>query len=90
MVSALKKIYRPALQKAMIKRHPDNRRQRPKINRSAILLFAPQTPLIFMGQEFAASTPFLYFTDHPEELGKLVTAGRRNEFKGFGAFQPSG
>ena len=54
---------------------------------STILLFAPQTPLIFMGQEFAASTPFLYFTDHPEELGKLVTEGRRNEFQGFGAFQ---
>jgi maltooligosyltrehalose trehalohydrolase len=53
---------------------------------SALLLFAPQTPLLFMGQEFAASTPFLYFTDHPEELGKLVTEGRRNEFKGFGIF----
>jgi maltooligosyltrehalose trehalohydrolase len=54
---------------------------------STILLFVPQTPLLFMGQEFAASTPFLYFTDHPAELGKLVTEGRRNEFKGFGAFQ---
>ena len=54
---------------------------------SAILLFVPQTPLLFMGQEFAASTPFLYFTDHPEELGKLVTEGRRSEFQGFGAFQ---
>jgi maltooligosyltrehalose trehalohydrolase len=54
---------------------------------STILLFAPETPLLFMGQEFSASTPFLYFTDHPEELGKLVTEGRRNEFEGFGAFQ---
>src|SRR5690606_27836696 len=53
---------------------------------SALLLFAPETPLIFMGQEFAASTPFLYFTDHPEELGKLVTEGRRKEFAGFKAF----
>jgi maltooligosyltrehalose trehalohydrolase len=39
-----------------------------------------------MGQEFAASSPFLYFTDHPEELGKLVTEGRRKEFAGFKAF----
>jgi maltooligosyltrehalose trehalohydrolase len=53
---------------------------------SALLLFSPQTPLLFMGQEFAASTPFLYFTDHPEELGRLVTEGRRGEFKGFGVF----
>jgi len=53
---------------------------------SALLLFAPETPLLFMGQEFAASTPFLYFTDHPEDLGKLVTHGRREEFAGFGAF----
>ncbi|HEV2129288.1 MAG TPA: malto-oligosyltrehalose trehalohydrolase [Thermomicrobiales bacterium] len=53
---------------------------------SALLLFAPETPLLFMGQEFAASTPFLYFTDHPPELGKLVTEGRRKEFAGFRAF----
>ncbi len=53
---------------------------------SALMLFAPETPMLFMGQEFAASTPFLYFTDHPEELGKLVTEGRRKEFSGFGIF----
>ncbi|HWV35884.1 MAG TPA: malto-oligosyltrehalose trehalohydrolase [Thermomicrobiales bacterium] len=53
---------------------------------STLLLACPETPLLFMGQEFAASTPFLYFTDHPEELGKLVTAGRREEFAGFPAF----
>jgi maltooligosyltrehalose trehalohydrolase len=53
---------------------------------SALLLFAPETPLLFMGQEFAASTPFLYFTDHHEELGRLVTEGRRGEFSGFRAF----
>jgi maltooligosyltrehalose trehalohydrolase len=39
-----------------------------------------------MGQEWAATTPFLYFTDHPEELGKLVTEGRRNEFRHFSGF----
>lgn len=53
---------------------------------STILLTSPETPLLFMGQEFAASTPFLYFTDHPDKLGKLVTEGRRAEFAGFPAF----
>lgn len=53
---------------------------------TALLLLTPATPLLFMGQEWAASTPFLYFTDHHPELGKLVTRGRREEFKGFAAF----
>jgi maltooligosyltrehalose trehalohydrolase len=53
---------------------------------SVLLLCAPATPLLFMGQEWAATTPFLYFTDHPEELGRLVTEGRRNEFRHFAAF----
>ena len=52
---------------------------------TALLLCAPETPLLFMGQEWAASTPFLYFTDHPEALGRLVTEGRRQEFSGFEA-----
>lgn len=54
---------------------------------SALLLFSPYTPMLWMGQEWAASTPFLYFTDHPPELGKLVTEGRRREFGRFSAFQ---
>jgi maltooligosyltrehalose trehalohydrolase len=53
---------------------------------SMLLLFLPMTPLLFMGQEWAASSPFLYFTDHDEELGKLVSQGRREEFKAFAAF----
>ncbi|MDQ3856137.1 MAG: malto-oligosyltrehalose trehalohydrolase [Chloroflexota bacterium] len=53
---------------------------------SLLLLLLPQSPLVFQGQEFLASTPFLYFTDHDEELGKLVTEGRREEFGGFAAF----
>ena len=40
-----------------------------------------------MGQEWAASSPFLFFTDHKEELGKLITKGRREEFKDFEAFR---
>ena len=53
---------------------------------SALLLFAPQLPLIFMGQEWATNTPFQYFTDHNEELGKLVSEGRKEEFKDFPGF----
>jgi maltooligosyltrehalose trehalohydrolase len=53
---------------------------------SVLFLVAPETPLLFMGQEWAAGTPFLYFTDHHEELGRLVTAGRRAEFRHFRAF----
>jgi maltooligosyltrehalose trehalohydrolase len=49
---------------------------------SALLCFSPFAPLLFMGQEWAASTPFLYFTDHEGALGREVTAGRRREFAG--------
>ncbi|HEX4403852.1 MAG TPA: DUF3459 domain-containing protein, partial [Polyangia bacterium] len=54
-----------------------------------LLLFLPMTPLLFMGQEWAASSPFLFFTDHDEELGRLVREGRREEFKAFGVFADS-
>ncbi len=54
---------------------------------SAVLLLAPQTPLLFMGQEWAATSPFLYFTDHGKELGRAITAGRRHEFRHFAAFR---
>jgi len=53
---------------------------------STLLLTVPETPLLFMGQEWGAGTPFLYFTDHHDELGTLVTKGRRAEFKAFKAF----
>jgi maltooligosyltrehalose trehalohydrolase len=46
----------------------------------------PEVPLLFMGQEWAASTPFQFFTDHNEELGPSVTAGRKEEFKDFSGF----
>ncbi len=54
---------------------------------SALLLLAPETPLLFMGQEWAASTPFAYFTDHGPELGKNIFEGRRREFGHFRAFR---
>jgi maltooligosyltrehalose trehalohydrolase len=43
---------------------------------TAVLLLAPQTPLLFQGQEFGASSPFLYFADHKPELATLVRSGR--------------
>jgi maltooligosyltrehalose trehalohydrolase len=52
----------------------------------ALLLLTPQIPLIFMGEEWGAEEPFLFFTDHNAELGKLVTEGRRKEFAHFAAF----
>jgi maltooligosyltrehalose trehalohydrolase len=61
----------------------------PAANRaaSALLCLVPQTPLLFMGQEWAASTPFQFFTDHHGELGKAITQGRRREFQSFAAFR---
>ncbi|MBO0726537.1 MAG: malto-oligosyltrehalose trehalohydrolase [Blastocatellia bacterium] len=43
---------------------------------TALLLLAPSTPMLFQGQEFAASSPFLFFADHGEELASLVRNGR--------------
>jgi maltooligosyltrehalose trehalohydrolase len=42
----------------------------------AMLLLGPGTPMLFQGQEFAATSPFVYFADHRPELAKLVKAGR--------------
>lgn len=53
---------------------------------SALLLLCPETPMLWMGQEWAASTPFLFFTDHRSELGRLVSEGRRKEFAHFALF----
>ena len=53
---------------------------------STLLLTAPMTPLIFMGQEWAASTAFQFFTDLEPGLGALVTEGRRREFRYFAGF----
>jgi len=54
---------------------------------SALLLLSAATPMLFMGQEWAASSPFQFFTDHNEELGRAVTEGRRSEFRAWAAFQ---
>jgi maltooligosyltrehalose trehalohydrolase len=52
---------------------------------ATLVLLGPFVPMLFMGEEWAASTPFLYFTDHEdEELGRAVSEGRRHEFAPFG------
>lgn len=43
---------------------------------TALILLGPGTPMLFQGQEFAASAPFLYFADHRPELAALVEQGR--------------
>jgi len=52
-----------------------------------LLLFLPHTPLLFMGQEWGATSPFLYFTDHEPDLGEEVASGRLREFAQFEAFR---
>jgi maltooligosyltrehalose trehalohydrolase len=52
---------------------------------AGLVLTAPFIPMIFEGEEFAASTPFQYFADHEDpEMAKAVKKGRQNEFAAFG------
>jgi maltooligosyltrehalose trehalohydrolase len=53
---------------------------------SVVLLTVPMTPLLFMGQEWAASTPFAYFIDLEPRFAELATEGRRHEFSDFPEF----
>ncbi len=51
---------------------------------AGLVLLAPFTPMLFMGEEFAAATPFPYFVSHSDpSLIEAVRAGRRREFEGF-------
>ena len=50
---------------------------------TAVLLLAPQTPMLFQGQEYGASAPFLYFADHNPELNVLVRSGREEFLRQF-------
>ncbi len=56
----------------------------------ACLLLSPHVPMLFMGEEYAATTPFLYFCDFGPELAQAVAAGRREEFGRFAAFSGKG
>jgi maltooligosyltrehalose trehalohydrolase len=52
---------------------------------AALVLLSPFTPMLFMGEEWAARTPWMYVTDHPEpELAQAVREGRAREFGGHG------
>ena len=52
---------------------------------AAVVLMSPFVPMIFHGEEWAASSPFLYFADHADPaLAKAVSEGRRREFESFG------
>ena len=53
----------------------------------ALTLLGPQTPMLFMGQEFAASARFMFFADHHEELAALVHKGRREFLSQFRAYE---
>lgn len=54
---------------------------------ASVYLLSPEPPMIFMGEEFAARTPFLFFCDFGGDLAKAVTEGRRNEFARFERFR---
>ena len=51
------------------------------------MLLAPSIPMLFMGEEFASSSPFLFFCDFGPELAEAVTRGRREEFGRFERFR---
>jgi malto-oligosyltrehalose trehalohydrolase len=53
---------------------------------TALLLLAPEPPLLFMGQEFAAGSPFQFFCDFGPELARAVVDGRRAEFARFSRY----
>ena len=50
---------------------------------TALLLLGPGTPMLFQGQEFGSTAPFLYFADHNPELARLVARGRRDFLRQF-------
>ncbi len=55
---------------------------------AALVLVPPYVPLLFQGEEWGATAPFQYFTEHEDpDLGRAVSEGRRREFAGFG-WQP--
>lgn len=53
----------------------------------ACILLSPQVPMLFMGEEFGATTPFLFFCDFEGGLARAVTDGRRREFARFARFR---
>src|SRR5207344_1712270 len=61
----------------------------PEVRRlaAAVTLFAPQTPLLFMGEEHGETAPFQFFTDHDDPfIADATREGRRKEFAKFASF----
>lgn len=57
---------------------------------TTLWLLSPPTPMLFMGQEFGATSPFLYFADHNPDLSRLVGAGRREFLEQFPSIAAAG
>lgn len=55
---------------------------------TALLLLSPQIPLLFMGDEYGETNPFMFFADYTGELGEAVREGRRSEAENFGSLAP--
>ncbi|ABE33130.1 malto-oligosyltrehalose trehalohydrolase [Paraburkholderia xenovorans LB400] len=53
---------------------------------TGLLLLSPQIPLLFMGEEYGSTQPFLFFTDYTGDLADAVREGRRREFARFSSF----
>ena len=53
---------------------------------TALLLLGPQTPMLFMGQEYGSSRPFNFFADHKPELARKVHQGRREFVRQFAPY----
>jgi len=56
---------------------------------TALFLLSPNTPMLFQGQEYGASTPFLYFADHNKDLARMVQRGRAEFLTQFPSIAPS-
>ena len=54
---------------------------------TVLLLLSPFVPMLFMGEEWASTTPFLFFTNFKETLAQAVREGRRADFRAFAAFR---
>jgi 1,4-alpha-glucan branching enzyme len=55
---------------------------------TAMLMLSPQIPLLFMGEEYGETQPFLFFADYQGELGEAVRCGRQGEAENFGGMPP--
>lgn len=56
---------------------------------TTLLLLTPQIPMLFMGEEWGETNPFLFFTDHDDQLAEAICVGRKKEFAKFEAFTNS-